>query len=29
MDENIPSITFRENVKSGKDAKTEPIKIKE
>ena len=29
MDENIPSITFRESVKSGKDAKIEPIKRKE
>ena len=29
VDENIPLITFRENVKSGKDAKIEPIKRKE
>ena len=29
VDENIPLITFRENVKSGKDAKKEPIKWKE
>ena len=29
VDENIPLITFRENVKLGKDAKTEPIKRKE
>ena len=29
MDENIPSITFRENIKLGKDAKIEPIKREE
>ena len=29
IDENIPLITFKENVKSGKDAKIEPIKRKE
>ena len=29
VDENIPLITFRENIKSGKDAKIEPIKRKE
>ena len=28
VDENIPLITFRENVRSGKDAKIEPIKRK-
>ena len=29
VDENIPLITFKENVKWGKDAKIEPIKRKE
>ena len=29
VDENIPLITFRKNVKLGKDAKIEPIKRKE
>ena len=29
MDENIPLITFRENIKLGKDAKIEHIKRKE
>ena len=29
MDENIPLITFRENVNLGKDIKIEPIKRKE
>ena len=29
VDENIPLITFRQNVKSGKDVKIEPIKRKE
>ena len=29
IDENIPLITFKENVKSEKDAKIEPIKMKE